>query len=85
MTAKLFEAAPAIVDPWFAASVEFDETDRTYRHLNFFQHECHLQVRTLRKTDKSLQGRRWTSLKDTAELKPEARIERFITSYDTNC
>lgn len=79
MTAKLFESALGIADPWFVASVEFDETaktltilidfkvgsrfcvsgydgshpvhdtvTKTYRHLNFFQHECHLQVRTPR-------------------------------------
>lgn len=79
MTAKLFESALGITDPWFVASVEFDETAKTltvlidfktgsrfaiaghdgshgvhdtvaktYRHLNFFQHECHLQVRTPR-------------------------------------
>jgi transposase len=79
MTAKLFESALGISDPWFVASVEFDETaktltvlidfkagsrfcvaghegahpvhdtvTKTYRHLNFFQHECHLQVRTPR-------------------------------------
>lgn len=79
MTAKLFESALGITDPWFVASVEFDETaktltvlidfkagsrfevsghdgshgvhdtvTKTYRHLNFFQHECHLQVRTPR-------------------------------------
>lgn len=79
MTAKLFESALGIADPWFVASVEFDEmaktltvlidfktgsrfsvsghdgshgahdtVTKTYRHLNFFQHECHLQVRTPR-------------------------------------
>ncbi len=79
MTAKLFEAALGIADPWTVASVEFDEVAKTltvlidfkpgsrfavsghegahpvhdtvaksYRHLNFFQHECHLQVRTPR-------------------------------------
>lgn len=79
MTAKLFEAALGIADPWTVASVEFDEkvktltvridfktgtrfslsghegshpvhdtVTKTYRHLNFFQHECHLQVRTPR-------------------------------------
>ncbi len=79
MTAKLFESALGIADPWFVASLEFDETaktltvlidfkagsrfcvaghegahpvhdtvTKTYRHLNFFQHECHLQVRTPR-------------------------------------
>lgn len=79
MTAKLFESALGITDPWFVASVEFDEgaktltvlidfkvgsrfvvsghegahpvhdtVTKTYRHLNFFQHECHLQVRTPR-------------------------------------
>jgi len=79
MTAKLFESALGITDPWFVASVKFDEAaktltvlidfkvgsrfvvsgyegshgvhdtvTKTYRHLNFFQHECHLQVRTPR-------------------------------------
>ncbi len=79
MTAKLFESALGITDPWHVASVEFDEgakvltvlidfkagsrfavtghdglhgvhdtVTKTYRHLNFFQHECHLQVRTPR-------------------------------------
>ena len=79
MTAKLFEAALGIADPWLVGSVEFDEktktltvlidfkvgshfavsghegthpvhdtVTKTYRHLNFFEHECHLQVRTPR-------------------------------------
>ncbi len=79
MTAKLFEAALGIADPWGVASVEFDEKaktltvlidfkpgtrfavsghqglhpvhdtlTKTYRHLNFFQHECILRVRTPR-------------------------------------
>jgi transposase len=79
MTAKLFETALGIADPWLVASVDFDEkaktltvlidfktgtrfsisghegahpvhdtVTKTYRHLNFFQHECHLQVRTPR-------------------------------------
>src|SRR5438034_384003 len=79
MTAKVFEAALGIAEPWSVASVEFDETakvltvridfkpgsrfavsghegehpvhdtvTKTYRHLNFFQHECHLHVRTPR-------------------------------------
>lgn len=79
MTAKLFEAALGIADPWCVASVEFDEkaktltvlidfkpgtrfaapgheglhpvhdtVPKTYRHLNFFQHECILRVRTPR-------------------------------------
>ena len=79
MTAKLFEAALGIADPWAVASVEFDEKakaltvlvdfkpgtrfavsghqglhpvhdtlTKTYRHLNFFQHECILRVRTPR-------------------------------------
>ena len=78
MTAKLFESALGISDPWFVASLAFDQAAKTlkklidfktgtrfsvaghegahpvhdtvaktYRHLNFFQHECHLQVRTL--------------------------------------
>ena len=81
MTAKLFEAALGIAEPWAVGSVEFDEESKvltvlvdfkpgtrfaisghegehpvhdtvtkTYRHLNFFQHECHLQVRTPRVT-----------------------------------
>jgi transposase len=79
MTAKVFEAALGIADPWFVASVDFDETakvlsvlidfkpgsrfaisghagvhpvhdtvTKNYRHMNFFQHECVLQVRTPR-------------------------------------
>ena len=79
MTAKLFEAALGIADPWGVASVEFDEkaktltvlidfkpgtrfaapgheglhpvhdtVPKTYRHLNFFEHECILRVRTPR-------------------------------------
>lgn len=79
MTAKLFELALGIADPWFVQSVEFSEEAKvltvlidfkagsrfcvsghegthsvhdtvvkTYRHLNFFQHECRLQVRTPR-------------------------------------
>jgi len=81
MTAKVFEAALGIADPWFVASVDFDEaakvltvrldfkpgsrfavsghegvhpvhdtTTKSYRHMNFFQHECVLQVRTPRVT-----------------------------------
>src|SRR5438445_652655 len=79
MTAKLFEAALGIHEPWYVASVDFEESAKTltvvidfksgsrfevsghegvhpvhdtvtksYRHLNFFQHECLLQVRTPR-------------------------------------
>ena len=79
MTAKVFEAALGIAEPWVVAGVEFDEVaktltvvidfkrgsrfevsghpgqhpvhdtvTKTYRHLNFFEHECHLQVRTPR-------------------------------------
>ncbi|MGQ0708188.1 MAG: ISL3 family transposase [Rhodoferax sp.] len=79
MTAKVFEAALGIAEPWFVAGVDFAEASKvltvqidfkagtrfpvsgypglhpvhdtvvkTYRHLNFFQHECHLQVRTPR-------------------------------------
>ena len=79
MSAKLFESALGIADPWFIESVKFDEAaktltilidfkagsrfevsgfggvhgahdtvTKTYRLLNFFQHECHLQVRTPR-------------------------------------
>ena len=79
MTAKLFETALGIGEPWSVSGVDFDEgskvltilvdfkagsrfevsgreglhpvhdtVSKTYRHLNFFQHECHLQVRTPR-------------------------------------
>ena len=79
MTAKLFEAALGIAQPWAVDTVKFDEAakvlmvvvdfkpgtrfaisghqgehpvhdtvTKTYRHLNFFQHECHLQLRTPR-------------------------------------
>lgn len=79
MSAKLFESALGITNPWFIGSVKFDEAaktltilidfevgsrfevsgfegahgahdtvNKTYRHLNFFQHECHLLVRTPR-------------------------------------
>lgn len=79
MSAKLFEAALGIADPWFIQSVDFDTAKKTltigvdfiagsrfavpgvegghpahdtvtkrYRHLNFFQHECHLEVRVPR-------------------------------------
>ena len=79
MTAKLFETALGIAEPWSVSAVDFNETakvltivvdfkagsrfravgheglhpvhdtvSKTYRHLNFFQHECHLQVRTPR-------------------------------------
>ena len=79
MSAKLFEAALGIVEPWFIQGVDFDTTKKTltigidfiagsrfavpgvegahpahdtvtkrYRHLNFFQHECHLEVRVPR-------------------------------------
>jgi transposase len=79
MSAKLYESALGIADPWTVASVEFCEKAKTltvlsdfkpgsrfnicgydgvhpvhdtvtkmYRHLNFFQHECHSQVRTPR-------------------------------------
>jgi transposase len=79
MSAKLFESALGITEPWFIESVQFDGAaktltilinfkagsrfavsgfdgehgahdtiTKTYRHLNFFQHECHLQVRTPR-------------------------------------
>jgi transposase len=79
MTAKLFETALGIAEPWSVASVDFDEAtkvltisidflpgsrfavsghegvhpvhdtvSKTYRHLSFFQHECHLRVRTPR-------------------------------------
>ena len=79
MTAKLFETALGIAEPWSVASVDFgeatkvltisidflpgsrfavsghegvhavhDTVTKTYRHLSFFQHECHLQVRTPR-------------------------------------
>ena len=76
MSAKLFEAALGIAEPWFIQGVDFDAAKKTltigvdfiagsrfavpgvegahpahdtitkrYRHLNFFQHECYLQVR----------------------------------------
>lgn len=79
MTAKVFEAALGIAEPWSVGSVNFDEAakvltvvidfkpgsrftvsghdgqhpvhdtvTKTYRHMNFFQHECLLQVRTPR-------------------------------------
>lgn len=76
MSAKLFEAALGIVEPWYVQGVDFDAGKKTltigvdfvagsrfpvvgvegvhpahdtvtkrYRHLNFFQHECYLEVR----------------------------------------
>ena len=79
MTAKVFEAALGIAEPWSVMSVDFDEAakvltvlidfkpgsrfaisghegvhcvhdtiTKSYRHMNFFQHECVLQVRTPR-------------------------------------
>ena len=79
MSAKLFEAALGITDPWFINGVEFDAgkkeltiavdfvagsrfavpgveglhpvhdtVTKRYRHLNFFQHECQLEVRVPR-------------------------------------
>jgi transposase len=79
MSAKLFETALGIVEPWFIQGVDFDAGKKTltigvdfiagsrfavpgvegmhpahdtvakrYRHLNFFQHECHLEVRVPR-------------------------------------
>ena len=76
MSAKLFEAALGIAEPWFIQGVDFDAAKKTltigvdfiagsrfavagidgvhpahdtvtkrYRHLNFFQHECYLEVR----------------------------------------
>lgn len=76
MSAKLFEAALGIAEPWFIQRVDFDAAKKTltirvdfvagsrfavpgiegahpahdtvtkrYRHLNFFQHECYLEVR----------------------------------------
>jgi transposase len=76
MSAKLFEAALGIADPWFIRGVDFDAARKTLtigvdfvagsrfsvpgiegahpvhdtvtkrlRHLNFFQHECYLEVR----------------------------------------
>lgn len=76
MSAKLFEAALGIAEPWFIQGVDFDAARKTltigvdfiagsrfavpgvegahpahdtitkrYRHLNFFQHECYLEVR----------------------------------------
>lgn len=79
MSAKLFEAALGITDPWFINGVDFDAAKKEltiavdfvagsrfavpgveglhpvhdtvtkrYRHLNFFQHECQLEVRVPR-------------------------------------
>lgn len=79
MSAKLFEAALGVAEPWFVQGVDFDAGKKTltigidfiagsrfavpgvdgthpahdtvtkrYRHLNFFQHECHLEVRVPR-------------------------------------
>lgn len=79
MSAKLFEAALGIAEPWFIQGVDFDTGKKTltigidfiagsrfavpgvegvhpahdtvtkrYRHLNFFQHECHLEARVPR-------------------------------------
>ncbi len=76
MSAKLFEAALGIGEPWYIQGVDFDAGKKTltigvdfiagsrfpvtgidgkhpahdtvtkrYRHLNFFQHECYLEVR----------------------------------------
>jgi transposase len=76
MTAKLFEAALSVAEPWYVKNVDFDPAKKTltiaidfvagsrfpvpgvegvhpahdtvtkqYRHLNFFQHECYLEVR----------------------------------------
>jgi transposase len=76
MSAKLFEAALGIAEPWYIQGVDFDAAKKTltigvdfiagsrfavpgvegahpahdtitkrYRHLNFFQHECYLEVR----------------------------------------
>lgn len=79
MSAKLFEAALGITEPWYIQGVDFNAGQKTltigidfiagsrfavpgfegshpahdtvtkrYRHLNFFQHECHLEVRVPR-------------------------------------
>jgi transposase len=76
MSAKLFEAALGISEPWYIQGVDFDVARKSltigvdfiagsrfavpgvagehaahdtvtkrYRHLNFFQHECYLEVR----------------------------------------
>ncbi len=76
MSAKLFEAALGIAEPWYIKGVDFDAARKTLtigvdfiagsrfavpgvegahpahdtvtkrlRHLNFFQHECYLEVR----------------------------------------
>ena len=76
MSAKLFEAALGIAEPWYIQGVDFDTAKKTLtigvdfvagsrfavpgiegahpahdsvtkrlRHLNFFQHECYLEVR----------------------------------------
>jgi transposase len=79
MTARLFETALGITEPWYVHGVDFDEKAKRVtieldfvagtrfahpeapglhpvhdtqikllRHLNFFQHECYLQVRVPR-------------------------------------
>jgi transposase len=76
MSAKLFEAALGIAQPWYINGIDFDTAKKTltigvdfvagtrfsvegqqgdgpahdtvtkrFRHLNFFQHECYLEVR----------------------------------------
>src|SRR5258706_8093898 len=76
VTARLFEAALGMVEPWYVLGVDFDAgkkmltigvdfvagsrfavpgvegahpahdtVTKRYRHLNFFQHECQLEVR----------------------------------------
>lgn len=80
-SAKLFEAALSVTDPWFIKAIEFDSgkqrldiyidfkrgssfssenpeypgsykaydtVNKTWRHMNFFQHECYLHCRTPR-------------------------------------
>ncbi|GHU25681.1 hypothetical protein AGMMS50256_00740 [Betaproteobacteria bacterium] len=79
MSAKLFEAALGISEPWFVRGLDFDTAKKIltlnvdfkpgqrfavpgvesahqvhdtqikrYRHMNFFQHECYLEVRVPR-------------------------------------
>jgi hypothetical protein len=61
---------PASSSPLGLHRVHDTQTKRL-RYLNFFQHECYLEVRTPR--DPSLKGLRWTLLKDRQRLSAGAR------------
>jgi hypothetical protein len=56
-----------------------DSVTKSYRHLNFFQHECVPAVDRMRRieqrTDKSLKRLRWSLLKGRAGLRPEAAAD----------